>query len=126
MFGIIDLTIPPPAYVSLVQEHPHLMRRATKEDLDPVFLGHGVRVPLRALPIHPANLTRRRMRYFYPDGRCSYCGDPMGDDDTVDHVVPRAEGGAALGIGNLVPACKCCNNAKADLTLLEFLWRRAR
>jgi hypothetical protein len=36
---------------------------------------------------------------------------------TVDHVTPRAMGGHARQVGNLVPACRACNGGRAD----EFL-----
>ncbi len=39
---------------------------------------------------------------------CAYCGGPA---DTVDHVIPRAEGGGDES-GNLVAACKPCNYSR--------------
>jgi len=36
---------------------------------------------------------------------CHYCGEPGG---TVDHVIPRDQGGTAT-IDNCVPACGLCN-----------------
>ena len=121
MFGIIDLTTPPPAYVNIVHEFPHLMRRAMKEGLDPLILGYGMRVKAPKAVVGLSS-SRLRMRLLYPNGLCSYCGEPMGDDDTVDHVEPRSRGGAQYGIGNLVPACKACNNAKGDHTPAEMGW----
>lgn len=120
----LDLTTPPPAYVNVVHEFPHLMRRAAKEGLDPLILGYGMRMKApKAVP--GMSSSRLRMRMLYPDGRCSYCSKPMGkNDETVDHVEPRSRGGNQYGIGNMVPACKACNNAKGDETLLFFLLRR--
>lgn len=125
MFGTIDLTTPPPAYHNLMLSQPGLMTRAAREGLDAFCYGHGMRVRLVDIHMRGSGSTnRRRMRFLYPDGRCSYCGERMRrGDDTVDHVVPRAAGGAQLGLGNMVPACKRCNNRKGDLSLLEFLLR---
>jgi len=61
------------------------------------------------------------------DPWCSYCGKHLvGDDFTVDHVVPRSTL-LALGISsddNTVPCCKECNSLKSSTPLLEFLVRR--
>lgn len=52
---------------------------------------------------------------------CRYCGR---FGNTIDHVVPRSKGGRSTP-GNLVCACRKCNEAKADMDLTEFLARRA-
>lgn len=48
--------------------------------------------------------------------RCAYCGQtfPLAKL-TVDHVIPRSKGGKSVWT-NAVPACKVCNNQKADKT----------
>jgi 5-methylcytosine-specific restriction endonuclease McrA len=47
---------------------------------------------------------------------CQYCGDQPGwDRITIDHVVPRAQGGATSWT-NCVAACVPCNARKADRT----------
>lgn len=51
---------------------------------------------------------------------CPYCG---GTGGTIDHVEPRARGGAD-DARNRVGACRTCNNLKADTPLLVFLVRR--
>ena len=38
----------------------------------------------------------------------------------MDHVVPIAQGGRSTP-GNIVPACKPCNNQKRDLTAAAWL-----
>lgn len=44
------------------------------------------------------------------DGGCAYCFGPY---EAEDHVVPRNRQHAGLHAwGNVVPACKSCNNAK--------------
>lgn len=63
-------------------------------------------------------------------GKCEYCGCQMtkrgvpngerqsGTMATLDHITPRLNGGQ--GRGNLVLACRTCNNKKAAKSLTEF------
>ena len=51
---------------------------------------------------------------------CAYCGR---ETTEVDHVAPRARGGASTP-ANLVAACRSCNKAKGLRTPKE--WRQAR
>lgn len=45
-------------------------------------------------------------------GVCHYCGQQVGAKAlTMDHLVPIIRGGKSTK-GNLVPACKNCNNKK--------------
>lgn len=47
---------------------------------------------------------------------CQYCGrKPHGDELTIDHVTPRAQGGISTW-ENCVLACIRCNHSKADRT----------
>jgi 5-methylcytosine-specific restriction endonuclease McrA len=47
---------------------------------------------------------------------CQYCGVQPGRDElTIDHVVPRAQGGQSRW-DNCVLACAACNKRKADRT----------
>jgi 5-methylcytosine-specific restriction endonuclease McrA len=50
------------------------------------------------------------------DRRCEFCGDAV---ETVDHLIPLVRGGTNYE-GNLAPACRKCNSAKADRTPIEF------
>jgi len=53
-------------------------------------------------------------------GVCHYCGrhfDPR--ELTMDHIVPLIRGGKSAK-GNLVPACKDCNNKKKYLLPVEW------
>lgn len=53
-------------------------------------------------------------------GVCHYCGRQVGRDRlTMDHVVPLSRGGKSKK-GNVVPACKECNNRKKYLLPLEW------
>jgi 5-methylcytosine-specific restriction endonuclease McrA len=48
---------------------------------------------------------------------CSYCGGPGGE---IDHI----EAGGSRGFDNLTAACRSCNAAKGDKSLLLFLAHR--
>lgn len=68
------------------------------------------RVPAFDAPFTRASLLRR-------DGhRCQYCGvRPPSSQLTIDHVVPRAQGGRTSW-ENCVAACVRCNSRKGDRT----------
>lgn len=51
---------------------------------------------------------------------CAYCGGPAME---IDHIVPISDGGTSQ-IDNLAPACRSCNAAKNDLSLLSFLLQK--
>lgn len=53
-------------------------------------------------------------------GLCVYCLEPA---HGVDHIVPKSQGGGHRP-ENLVPACKSCNESKADLPLIIWLATR--
>ena len=53
-------------------------------------------------------------------GICHYCGGKFSPDElTMDHIVPVTRGGKSTR-GNVVPACKECNNRKKYLLPLEW------
>jgi 5-methylcytosine-specific restriction endonuclease McrA len=53
-------------------------------------------------------------------GVCYYCGKKFKPAElTMDHLVPVARGGRSTP-GNLVPACKECNNKKKYLLPMEW------
>lgn len=53
-------------------------------------------------------------------GKCHYCGrDTPPKELTMDHIVPLARGGRTTK-GNLVPACKDCNNQKRQMLPMEW------
>jgi 5-methylcytosine-specific restriction endonuclease McrA len=53
-------------------------------------------------------------------GVCHYCGKQVGAKAlTMDHLVPIVRGGRS-NKGNLVPACKACNDAKKHRLAFEF------
>jgi 5-methylcytosine-specific restriction enzyme A len=53
-------------------------------------------------------------------GICHYCHGQVGREQlTMDHVVPLSRGGKSKK-GNIVPACKECNNKKKYLLPIEW------
>lgn len=79
-------------------------------------------------------IRRMRDRLFRRQkGRCFYCdeltvqtvgqGDIPPNAATIDHIVPQSKGGT-YEAGNIVLACRTCNQAKGSLSGKDFL--RAR
>ena len=64
-----------------------------------------------------STVTFSRRNIFKRDRfTCQYCGtQPRRDELTIDHVVPRAQGGQSTWT-NCVLACVTCNHRKADRT----------
>ena len=53
--------------------------------------------------------------------KCSYCGIMLTEKNrTLDHMFPRAYGGASIP-DNLIPCCKKCNNRKGDMTFHQYI-----
>jgi hypothetical protein len=67
------------------------------------------------LPVNAVTFSRRNV--FKRDRfTCQYCGrQPGGEELTIDHVTPRAQGGVSSW-DNCVLACMECNTRKADRT----------
>lgn len=68
--------------------------------------------------------ARKRFRKDILDSwnnTCAYCGSDRAH--TLDHIVPRAKGGATKR-GNLLACCPTCNLAKSDICWL--LWYRSQ
>jgi 5-methylcytosine-specific restriction endonuclease McrA len=67
------------------------------------------------LPTKSVTFSRRNI--FKRDrGTCQYCGkQPAPDETTIDHVLPRAQGGVSSW-ANCALACLECNKRKADRT----------
>ncbi|RII27298.1 MAG: HNH endonuclease [Geobacter sp.] len=53
-------------------------------------------------------------------GVCHWCGGTFPPDElSMDHIVPVIRGGKSTR-GNVVPACKECNNRKKHLLPIEW------
>jgi len=54
-------------------------------------------------------------------GRCYYCGKEFPSKElSMDHIVPLIRGGKSTK-GNVVPACKDCNNKKKHMLPIEWV-----
>jgi 5-methylcytosine-specific restriction enzyme A len=81
---------------------------------DPAHVG---RERERARSLRKTAWWRRRVQR----GVCAYCGKTVAPRSlTMDHVVPVARGGRSAK-GNVVAACKECNNRKKLMTPAEQL-----
>ena len=75
-----------------------------------VALTHYDRMPLSAVTFSRRNVAKRDHH------TCQYCGaQPGAVELTIDHVVPRSQGGQSCWT-NCVAACVTCNARKADRT----------
>jgi 5-methylcytosine-specific restriction endonuclease McrA len=75
-----------------------------------IVLKSSSRVPSTRVPFSRRNLFKRDQY------TCQYCGRQPGSAElTIDHVVPRAQGGTSTW-ENCVLACIGCNAKKADRT----------
>jgi 5-methylcytosine-specific restriction endonuclease McrA len=54
------------------------------------------------------------------EGVCFFCGEKFSAQElTMDHIVPLIRGGKSAK-GNVVPACKECNNKKKHMLPIEW------
>ena len=61
--------------------------------------------------------------YLRQEERCALCGDELLLDTQkthIDHIEPRAKGGED-DIDNFELVCGCCNYAKRDMSLSDFV-----
>jgi 5-methylcytosine-specific restriction endonuclease McrA len=73
-----------------------------------IGLTHYDRLPSTAVTFSRRNVAKR------DHYTCQYCGaQPGGGSITVDHVLPRSQGGTSSWT-NCVAACEACNARKAD------------
>jgi hypothetical protein len=78
-----------------------------------IVLANYDRLPSAAVSFSRRNLFKR------DHWTCQYCGvQPGADELTIDHVVPRSQGGTSTW-ENCVLACMTCNKRKADRTPRE-------
>jgi 5-methylcytosine-specific restriction protein A len=82
----------------------------------PPDLEHLRRERARARDLRSSQWWKRRIE----TGVCHYCRTNVGRRAlTMDHVVPLGRGGRSIR-GNVVPACKACNNLKKSLVPVEW------
>ena len=104
------------AWEEWVQQEPEpgaLCIRTSRQRLkvpEVICLAHYDRLPSTAVTFSRRNVAKR------DHYTCQYCGSqPGGDEITIDHVIPRSQGGASSWT-NCVAACIRCNARKADRT----------
>ena len=76
-------------------------------------------------------MTAKHELWIATDWHCAYCGKdmlqkqndgtflPLYSDMTLDHIIPRSQGGSSQKF-NLRPSCRKCNNLKADHSIEKF------
>ena len=75
-----------------------------------IVLAEYDRLPTAAVSFSRRNIFKR------DHWTCQYCGcQPGGEELTIDHVIPRSQGGTSTW-ENCVLACIGCNKRKADRT----------
>lgn len=81
-----------------------------------------IKMPLVARLVKPFHRCKQRVKFNKRNvlardkNRCSYCRTKLTDKTvTMDHVVPRAQGGKTEWT-NIVSACGRCNHEKGDRT----------
>jgi len=75
-----------------------------------ITLAHYERLPNTAVTFSRRNVAKR------DHYTCQYCGaQPGAESMTIDHVLPRSQGGASSWT-NCVAACERCNARKGDRT----------
>jgi 5-methylcytosine-specific restriction protein A len=82
---------------------------------------HMAREREKARALRKSAWWQRRLQ----KGICAYCNQQFAAKElTMDHVVAVARGGKSQK-GNVVPACKPCNNKKKLMTPAEQLMMKA-
>lgn len=78
---------------------------------------HAARERAKARELRQSNWWKEQLA----KGICYYCHQKFPPEElSMDHIVPVARGGCSTR-GNVVPACKECNNKKKYLTPVEML-----
>lgn len=106
----------------------HYRRFLANEPLDQ-------QIPRAAEPVNPRPdkdqdaLTKgdkMRRRLIARDGEdCWFCGKPMGDDCTIEHLVPKSKGGSNR-LDNYALAHAACNHLAANKPLVAKIELRAK
>ncbi len=85
-----------------------------------IALSHFDAIPTQTVTFNRRNVFKRDKM------TCQYCGKKPGSEElTIDHVVPRAQGGQSTWT-NCVLACIDCNSKKADRTPIQACMQLAK
>ncbi len=88
-------------------------------ELDGGYINHAI----HGAELVPKKVTKHRFRkqiFEAWDHSCAYCGEPA---DTLDHVVPRVQGGLTIR-KNLLAACRVCNGSKCADPVYQWYRRQ--
>lgn len=109
----------------------HYTQFLTGSQMCPGTLREAIAVAaVKAKPRHRASEagkkapTRKALLERDGDG-CWFCGLPLGDDITIEHLVPKSSGGRNM-LANYALAHRQCNADAADLPLTEKIEMRNR
>jgi HNH endonuclease len=103
--------------LTLITKGRAVVRLATNVQVYPgVYAPSVIRlVEYKRIPIQMQMMSRKNL-YMRDGYRCMYCGDKFQEKDlTLDHVIPKAQGGKNVW-HNLVACCVKCNRMKGDKT----------
>lgn len=76
--------------------------------------------------IEPSVTAKQRAKIRARDGEgCWFCGEALGHDATIEHLIPKSKGGGN-SLANYVLAHSRCNSLAADKPLVEKIAMRAR
>ena len=96
---------------------------APMEELPGAKVG-AVKKSGKSKPASKSSSQRRKL--LERDGPdCWFCGKPLDDDCTLEHLVPKSKGGGN-SLANYALAHRRCNADAADLPLVEKIAMRAR
>ena len=85
-----------------------------------------VPIPDAPKPTKPTKPEHRRAKLLKRDGPdCWFCGRVMGDDCTIEHLVPKSKDGPN-SLANFALAHAKCNRDAADLPLVDKIALRER
>lgn len=85
-------------------------------ELDGGYINHAI----HGAELVPKKVTKHRFRkqiFEAWDHSCAYCGEPA---DTLDHVIPRINGGLTIR-NNLISCCRICNGSKGADPVYRWL-----
>jgi len=103
--------------LTLITKGKAVVELATERMIYPgVYLPSVIRLrTYKHIPIRMQLVTRKNV--YVRDGyRCNYCGHKFrGDQLTLDHIIPKAQGGRSSW-ENLTACCQKCNREKDDRT----------
>ncbi len=100
----------------IVESVPGRVYRAASGDEFPVPLIVRFKTMIKVPYLYREQTWTRRGLFARDNYTCGYCSRVCAADDaTVDHIVPRSQGGEYTGL-NTVTACIRCNGKKANRT----------